>query len=309
MSSRGSDRTIPKALLLIALIATSSLVHAESETRVVMLGTGAPRPSYSRSGSGVAIIHKGQAYLFDVGGGVVKRALEAQQRLGIAELEPRKICCLFLTHLHSDHIHDYSELASTRWWHRDARLRAWGPAGLNSLTEGMHAMMSVEARIRRAATPRDAIKHLDGYRVDATEIDEGIVFRRDDLTIEAFRVLHGEVKPAFGYKITTADRSIVISGDTAYSEKLIEKAMGVDVLVHEVISAKALSGMRAFWRQYHSRSHTPTDRLAEIANKARPKLLVLYHIISMGEPDQSVLDEVRSGYQGNVVLPRDLDIF
>ncbi len=170
-------------------------------------------------------------------------------------------------------------------------------------------MMSVEARIRAAATPRDAIKHLDGYRVDATEIDEGIVFRRDDLTIEAFRVLHGEVKPAFGYKITTANRSIVISGDTAYSEKLIEKAMGVDVLVHEVISAKALSGMRTFWRQYHSRSHTPTDRLAEIANKARPKLLVLYHIISMGEPDQSVLDEVRSRYEGNVVLPRDLDIF
>ena len=144
MSSRGSARTIPKALLLIALIATSSLVHAENEIRVVMLGTGAPRPSYDRSGSGVAIIHKGQAYLFDVGGGVVKRALEAQQRLGIAELEPRKICCLFLTHLHSDHVHDYPELASTRWWHRDARLRAWGPTGLNSLTEGDGSHSSIK---------------------------------------------------------------------------------------------------------------------------------------------------------------------
>jgi ribonuclease Z len=295
--------------VLIAGIGTSSPGQAESVTQVVMLGTGTPSPDFRRAGSGVAIIHMGEAYLFDVGSGVVRRAIEAQQRLRIAALQPRKICCLFLTHLHSDHLHDYPELAAKRWWHRDARLRAWGPKGIRALTQGMNAMLAVEAGVRVAGAPKDAIKLRDGYRADATEIAEGVVFRKDDLSIEAFRVHHGEIKPAYGYKITTANRSIVISGDTTYSEKLIEKAKGVDVLIHEVISAKALSGLPVSSREYHGKSHTTTAQLANIANKARPKLLVLYHVISMGEPEQRALNEVRAGYEGKVVLSRDLDVF
>jgi ribonuclease Z len=297
------------SMLILAQLATPPSTHAAEGTRVVMLGTGTPMESYRRSGPSVAILHKGQAYVFDAGGGMVRRASEAHLRLGIVELQPISICCVFFTHLHGDHLHDYSELASTRWWGRKTRLRAWGPVGLNALTDAMHKMLAPEARMRIATTPKGDIKLSDGYRVGATEIEEGIVFQKGDLTIQAFGVSHGAIKPSFGYKITTVDRSIVISGDTSYDETLIEKAAGVDVLIHEVISAKGLSGLNEGWQRYHSDSHTPTDRLAEIAKQARPKLLVLYHILFMSESEESVLEEVRSSYDGNVILPNDLDIF
>lgn len=300
-----------RLFLVLFLFITVFPVFAQDQsgTRVIVLGTGTPVPDHRRAGAGVAVIHKGQAYLFDAGAGVVIRAIEAWRRMKIEELNPGSICCLFFTHLHSDHIHDYSELASARWWERDFKLRAWGPKGLAELTEGLHKMAGVEARIRARGTPAEAMKHLDYYQVDVTEIEDGVVFQKDDLTIEAFTVPHGEIKPAFGYKITTDDRSIVISGDTSYSEKLIEKAKGVDILIHEVISASELAKMPAFWQHYHGTSHTPTDKLAELANKAKPGLLVLYHILFMNASEEDLLNEVRSGYKGKVVLANDLDMF
>ena len=297
-----------KALLLFLLLLMSGLTLADG-TRVVILGTGTPVPDYQRAGAGVAVIHKGQAYLFDAGNGIVQRAIEANQRLSIKELEPNNIRYLFFTHLHSDHIHDYSTLASSRWWSREFKLKAWGPKGLKEMTGYMNKMMDVEAKLRTAGTPREAIKHLDGYRVEATEIEDGVVFKKDDLTIEAFTVPHGGIKPAFGYKITTADKSIVISGDTSYSEKIIEKARDVDILIHEVVSAGALAQLPEFWQGYHNSSHTRTDRLAEVASKARPKLLVLYHILFFDTPERELLEEVRAGYDGKVVLAHDLDVF
>jgi ribonuclease BN (tRNA processing enzyme) len=279
------------------------------ETRVVVLGSGTPAPDAERAGAGIAVVHQGRAYLFDAGLGVVQRAIEANQRLKIGELEPTKICCVFFTHLHSDHIHDYSALASTRWWEREAGLQSWGPAGLAELTGHMNRMMEVEAKLRISGTPKEVFKLMDGYRVTAVEIAEGIVFQKDDLTIEAFPVSHGNIRPAFGYRITTADRSIVISGDTGFSESIGEKAKGVDLLFHEVVSSKGLEPLPEFWRRYHGTSHTPADRLAGLAAEARPKKLVLYHVLFAGRSEQQLLEEIRAGYDGDVVLANDLDVF
>lgn len=283
-------------------------LHA-GETRVVVLGSGTPAPDSQRVGAGLAVIHDGQAYLFDAGLGVVQRAIEANQRLKIAELEPTKICCVFFTHLHSDHIHDYSTLASTRWWEREARLQSWGPHGLAELTSHMNRMLEVEAKLRIGGTPKEVFKLLDGWRVTPTEIAEGVVFRKDDLTVEAFPVPHGDIRPAFGYKITTADRSIVISGDTGYSELIQEKAKGVDLLFHETVSSRGLEPLPEFWRRYHGTSHTPADQLARLAAAASPKKLVLYHVLFAGRSEQQLLEEIRAGYEGEVVLANDLDMF
>lgn len=291
------------------LYLVASLTQAEDETRLVVLGTGTPVFDYQRAGAGIAIVHKGQAYIFDAGRGTVQRAIEASQRLGITELDPLRVCCLFLTHLHSDHIHDYATLASSSWWRRQSKLKSWGPVGLGDLTEHMNRMLAVEATLRIAGTPREGITLLDGQQVEATEIEPGVVFRKDDLQIEAFTVPHGEIKPALGYKITTADKSIVISGDTTYSEEIIKQAKGVDLLFHEVASRKGLASRPEFWQRYHSASHTPTDELARVASQARPKKLVLYHILFFGSTELELLEEIRAGYDGTVVLAHDLDTF
>ena len=279
----------------------------DKETQVVMLGTGNPVPDAYRAGPSIAIIHKGEAYLFDVGAGAIQNAVTARYKYDIPSLYPSQICCVFLTHMHSDHTMDYSELAYTLWWRRRQPLFAWGPVGLEQVTQGMYEMMAVDTALRRSGV--QPVQNPDAYKVNVTEIEEGIVFQKDDLTVEAFEVKHGEIKPAFGYKITTDDMSIVISGDTAISDKLLEKSRGVDLLFHEVISDSGLATTTEFWQQYHRSSHAVASDLGRLASEARPGLLVLYHGLFYGVPEATIVDEVQSTYDGEVVLAADLDIF
>src|SRR2546421_452087 len=77
-----------------------------------------------------------------------------------------------------------------------------------------------------------------GLTVNVHEISAaGPVYRDANVTIQAISVRHGSWPLAFGYAIDAAGRSIVISGDTAPSEAIVEACQGGDVLVHEVYSA------------------------------------------------------------------------
>ena len=166
-------------------------------------------------------------------------------------------------------------------------------------------MMAPDLAIRLSGT--QPIQQPDGYRIEPTEIEPGIVFTKDDLTIEAFNVSHDA--PAFGFRIVTDDKTVVISGDTAYSETRLEMARGVDVLIHEVISDSALLRNSESCQAYHRRSHTPASELARLATEARPGLLVLYHGLFYGVAESVLVDEVTAGYDGETVLANDLDVF
>ena len=295
------------ARAFFALIALAATVTASAETQVVVLGTGTPVPDHERAGAGVAVVYNDQAYLFDVGGGVVQRAIEANSRLGISSLSPVNIEHVFITHLHSDHMLDLAELVYTLWWRRTSRISVWGPTGLSAISDGMTAMMGTDIRIRSSGN--QPVVTPEAFRFIPIEIQAGLVLEADGVTVEAFNVAHGDVKPAYGYRITTPDRVVVISGDTAYSDQLVEMARGADVLVHEVISVEGLSALEENWQRYHSSAHTTTSELARVANEAQPELLVLYHIIHYAAPIETALTEVQALYDGEVVLAGDLDVY
>ena len=298
------------SILAISTVTLLAGTPALSETQVVILGTGTPVPDHTRAGAGVAIVYEGQAYIFDVGGGVVQRAIEASSHLGIPALFPTNIQHVFITHLHSDHMLDLVELVWTLWWRRTSQISVWGPAGLEFAAKGMYEMMNADITIRSSSSPGSSpVVNPGFYRIIPTEIEEGTIFTNGGITIEAFTVAHGNISPAFGYRITTPDKVVVISGDTSYSEKLIEMAKGADVLVHEVISNEGVSELSEDWQLYHSRSHTVTNELARVATEARPDLLVLYHVLFYGAPVETVLTEVQALYDGEVVLANDLDVF
>ena len=304
----GSLGTLPRVLAALLLICAFG-VAASAETRVVVLGTGTPVPDAARAGAGIAVVVDGEAYLFDAGGGVVHRAAQASERHAMPALAPQNVAHLFVTHLHSDHLHDVSELATARWWSRKRRLRIWGPRGMASYVEHMNAMATVEANVRVPGTPPELIADRQGYLAEVSEIEDGVVFRDDRITVEAFTVPHGDIRPSFGYKVTTADRSIVISGDTAFSAAVADKARGADLLLHEVISGDRLGEMSEFWQRYHGTSHTTAAELAKVASQARPRLLVLYHVLFIGATAEEIVAEVKRGYDGDVVLADDLDVF
>ncbi|KGJ05856.1 Beta-lactamase superfamily domain-containing protein [Paracoccus halophilus] len=297
-------KTIAFTALLAGLIATS----AQAETRVIILGSGTPVPNGERAGAGVAVIHDGEAYIFDAGHGTVQRAVQAWKTMDAPELNPPAIRQVFLSHLHSDHTLDYSELAATYWWRREARLNAYGPKGLQAMTDGYYAMQEVDIALRTGGN--QPVSDPTMYQVAVTEIaQDGVIFDQNGVTVEAFSVPHGDIKPAYGYKITTPDKTIVFSGDTAYSELLTEKARGVDVLIHEVISEEGWGALEPDWQEYHHSSHTLTSELARIAIDAQPGVLVLSHILHYGAPIETALTEVQALYDGNVVLASDLDEF
>lgn len=88
---------------------------------------------------------------------------------------------------------------------------------------------------------------------------------------------------------------------------MIKKAKGADILIHEVVSEKGWKALTADWQAYHESSHTLSSKLAQVANKAKPNLLVLTHVLHFGAPVESAYSEVKALYSGDVVLANDLD--
>jgi len=274
-------------------------------TQVVLLGTGTPNADPARSGPSVAIVVDGSPYLVDFGPGVVRRAAAAYEA-GIKGLAVKRLNRAFLTHLHSDHTAGYPDLILTPWvLERVEPLHVYGPPGLGEMTE--HVLAAYRQDIRERIEGLEPANER-GYQTITHEIEPGQVYCDENVRVEAFAVQHGSWR-TFGYRFQTPDRTIVVSGDTAPTETIVEQSRGCEVLLHEVYSARRFQNLPADWQRYHSQVHTSTRELARIAADAQPGLLVLYHQLFWGATDQDLLDEIAKDYCGPVVSGRDLDVY
>ncbi|MBK9312844.1 MAG: MBL fold metallo-hydrolase [Acidobacteria bacterium] len=278
----------------------------KKSTQIVLLGTGTPNADPDTSGPAVAIIVNDTPYIIDCGPGVVRRASSAF-RNGVKGLEVSRLRRLFITHLHSDHTAGYPDFILTpAVLDRDAPLEVFGPPGIKRMTDHLLKAYSEDINMRihglEPAKPR-------GYEVRVREIRPGIIYRDENVTVRAFLVRHGSWKHAYGFRFETPDKTIVISGDCTFSESVIENCNGCDVLIHEVFSTTGFSRREPEWQRYHAAFHTSSKQLAEIATKAKPGLLVLYHQLLWGATKQQLIDEIREGYPGRVVFGSDLDVF
>jgi len=274
-------------------------------TQIVLLGTGTPNADPNRSGPSVAVVANSTPYIVDFGPGVVRRAAAAYDA-GVWALQVCNLRTAFLTHLHSDHTVGYPDLILTPWvLERRAPLQIYGPTGTRAMTA--HILAAYEEDIRERLDGLEPANRT-GFRVEVAEIEPGRVFSDQNVTVEAFRVCHGSLS-ALGFKFYAPGRTIVISGDTAPSEAVVAAARGCDVLIHEVYSSAGLEKRSPIWRRYHSSVHTSSRELAEIASRARPGLLILYHQLFHGVSEQELLAEVQERYEGRVVSGRDLDIY
>lgn len=290
------------------------------ETKLVLLGTGTPNACPDASGPSSAVVVGDRAYLVDFGPGVVRQAAKAY-RNGIDALRPDRLVTAFCTHLHTDHTAGYPDLIFTPWvLERKEPLRLFGPKGIRDMTEHLLKAYKVDIDFRINGFEK---ANEVGYWVETQEITSGVIYRDDRVTVEAFPVSHGTLE-SYGFKFTTPDRVIVISGDTAPLEIVAEKAKGCDILLHEVEYTAGLAAREPKWQKYHREVHTLSVDLAEIAKKARPKLLVTYHRIyhmeiqdntvdvgaEMARRNEAILEEIRNaGYEGPVVNGMDLDVF
>jgi ribonuclease BN (tRNA processing enzyme) len=284
----------------------SLTVDSSRGTHLVLLGTGTPNADPDRAGPSVAVVVNGTAYLVDAGPGVVRRAAAAAAR-GIPALEARRLERVFLTHLHSDHTVGLPDLAFTPWvLERERPLEVYGPRGTADMAR--HIELAYAADIRRRTDGLQP-QNQTGWRLEAREIEPGVVYRDRNVTVTAIPVLHEEWPEAYGYRFESADRVIVISGDCRPSEALVEACAGCDVLLHEVYSDAGFARREPEWQRYHASAHTSATELAALATRARPRLLVLYHQLLWGSTAEQLLSEISARYPGAVRSGNDLDVF
>jgi ribonuclease BN (tRNA processing enzyme) len=311
------QRLIVFAALIIGILTAGwqrlSATAAEP-TRLVLLGTATPAIDPDRSGPATAVVANGVPYLVDFGAGVVRRAKSAAVDKGIAALDPQNLRVVFATHLHSDHTVGYPDLILTPWvTGRGVPLEVYGPTGIVEMTQHVLEAYRADFDTRMKDRPLYARATPEAHAVNAHVVRAGVVYKDANVTVTAFATTHA--MESYGYRFDTADRRIVISGDTAPAQATIDACDGCDVLVHEVLTRDWLS-RRPDFVEYAKRHHTTTAQLTELATKARPRLLVLYHAslslrpaVDAERSSMATLLEEMSGYAGRVVVGRDLDVY
>jgi ribonuclease Z len=293
--------TIVRTTLGIALfvITCASAAAQGPEIKVTLLGTGCPPAVMNRFGPSILVEAGEQKFLFDAGRG-------ALQRLNQVKVRWRDVQGVFLTHLHSDHVVGFPDLWLTGWLTpgRDVPLQVWGPRGTKKMMSHLEQAYEYDIRIRLyddRASP-------DGVVILAEDVAGGFVYEKNGVKITAFEVDHTPVKPAFGYRIDYAGRSVVLSGDTRVSENLIRHAQGVDLLVHEVAAPETFQ--RAGTPPERAKSvvahHVTPEQAGEVFSRTKPKLAVYSHIVLPTATEQDLIPPTRKTYAGPLELGEDL---
>ncbi|MES2305244.1 MAG: MBL fold metallo-hydrolase [Gemmatimonadota bacterium] len=276
---------------------------AASGTSLVLLGTGMPRPNPEASGPATAVVVGTRTFLFDAGAGVMRQ-------LAAAKLPINGVTALFITHLHSDHTLGLPDLMLTSWvMGRRTPMVAFGPHGLQAMTDHLVAAWKDDIDIREHGLEQEAP---GGYRLDVHEISTRVLYDSAGVRIIAIPVEHGDWPEAYGFRIETPGRVIVISGDTRYSAALQAATRGADILVHEAYPEVRLAPEKRpggeSWPAYMRAFHTSDVEVGRLAAVAQPKLLILHHLVRMQGTDAELLAGVRrGGFTGRTVIGHDLE--
>lgn len=290
------------------LLTRISAGQAKPQTRIILLGTkgGPTLGTIGRSNFAVVILVNNIPYLIDCGYGVSRQLINA----GIALDRLRYI---FITHHHSDHNLEYGPLLYNASVSAQPNpIDSYGPVGLRKMTNDFfeYQKFDIETRIADEGVP-DIRKLVTVHEFETG----GLVMQNRDVKVTSGRVPHPPITQSYAYRFDAKDRSVVISGDTAYAPELARFAKGADVLVHEVMYLPAIEKLvRQFrdtkgLREHLLASHTSTEDVGRIAAQAEVKTLVLTHFVPGN--DASITDDqwsegVRKHFKGRIVVGKDL---
>lgn len=296
-------------------------------TQLVLLGTqGGPSVNVRRSEAASAVVVDGFPYLVDCGYGTV-RALVASG-LGYAQ-----VARVFITHLHDDHTADLAALLTHQWTgSRVDPTDVYGPYGTAAMVAGALAFFKANADIRivdegRKVRP-ETLFHGHDLTATATPAE---AFKDERVRVATVENAHFPERSktqmpyrSIAYRFDTAGRSIVISGDTAYSQNLVDLAKGADLFVCEVMDLATYENNMARAREaaeagnpnsiarHVAETHSTTVDVGRMAAEAKVKTVVLNHLLPGANrpgpaefPDTGYIDDVRKHFSGEVIVGRD----
>jgi ribonuclease Z len=281
-----------------------------NDFRVTLLGTGTPKPQADRFGPSTLIEAGGQNLLIDAGRGATIRLCQLGVPLG-------RIDALLLTHYHSDHTVGIPDLWLTGWLQshyarRTAPFRVIGPAGARTLMTHLEKAYALDIKIRT----EDEKLLPEGAAIDVHEFgNDGVVYEKNGVKVIAFEVDRGDaISPAYGYRVEYSGRSVVISGDTRYSENVVKYGAGADLLIHEVAIARTELMSEAYIQRIMGH-HTTAREAGTIFARTKPKLAVYTHLVFLANERvasatvDDLIAETRQTYAGPLEVGEDLKSF
>ena len=270
--------------------------NSSSELRVTLLGTGSPSPSLIRHHPAALVQWgSGSSWLVDAGDGVVTQVLAAGIALGDVEH-------VAFTHLHWDHVLGYPAFVWGSWSAGRSRLSVVGPAG----TADMHRRLVEDFYRDQAEWAIDLGFGRAGWDdVEVVDVEDGWSVEVEGCIVEAGLVVHPPM-PSLGYRFTYRERSLVISGDTARCDELVDLARGADVLVVDACASApppdVTPARRALITRLHEFHASPQDCI-DMAAAAGVSTVVLTHHLPGAQPQFD-----SGGYGGEVLIGNDLDV-
>lgn len=255
---------------------------------VALCGTGSPLPDPTRAGPCTVVIAGKRIFVVDTGDG-------SARNVAAMGIPTGRIEALFLTHFHSDHIDGLGPLMLLRWTGSAATspLPIHGPPGVDRVVAGFNAAYALDNGYRVAHHGAKIVPPTGAGGVAIPFALSGnavVLIDEGGLKVTAFRVDHGPVKPAVGYRFDYKGRSAVLSGDTAPTPNLIAASRGADLLIHEALEpamtakltgaldAKGQKGVAQITRDIIN-YHASPEQAADDATAAGVRFLVLDHIV------------------------------
>ncbi len=297
------------AALAVSAGLSTRVPAQQNRTRIILLGTkGGPTLTTrtGRSNASTLLLINDVPYVIDCGYGVSRQLINA----GVALDRVRYI---FITHHHSDHDLEYGPLFYNIWQaSKSPRVDAYGPVGLKEMTNNFfrYLKFDIETRMVDEGTndPRNLLTSHEFNRA-------GLVMQNQDVKVTSLRVTHPPIRQSYAYRFDAKDRSVVISGDTAFAPKLAEFAKDAEVLIHEVMYLPAIEKLirqnpnSKRLREHLMAAHTSTEDVGRIAALAGVRTVILTHLVPGDDPaitDEQWTEGVRKHFTGQIVVGKDL---
>lgn len=298
-----------------------------SGTHLVLLGTrGGPGVDLTRGQTASAVVVDGVPYLFDCGYGTLRQLVASN--VGF-----QRVSSLFLSHLHNDHTSDIAALLSLQWTgSKTTPTNVYGPHGTAALVQGAIAFFRGDVEIRSVDEGRTAKPEqmFFGHDVPATAAptqvlkDERVTITTAENTHFPERAKARMPHRALAWRIDSAQRSIVFTGDTAYSENVVGLARGADIMVSEIMAqsvydqmmerakADAAAGNTESISRHVAETHSTPADVGRMAAKAGVKTVVTYHQLPgarpapLDVPVTAFIEGIRAEFDGEVIVGHDL---
>ena len=242
--------------------------------RLTILGSGTCVPYHRRGSSSYALELSKSTILLDCGNG-------ATWKLGKVGISYLDIDHIFITHFHPDHTSDLIPfLFATRYSFgstREKPLHLWGPPGLGGFFSALKEAYS------DWIVPKDlSVKDIEHDRIHL-----------GDFVLRSAYTLHTE--NSLAYRIESEGKSLVYTGDTDYSESLVELAENADILLIECSMPDDLK----------VEGHLTPAVVSRIANETGAKKIILTHLYPICD-ESDIFARMRNQIDADLVVAEDL---